>query len=220
MRDEEPFVFASTLIKESALISDDLDNYLPEFSPDGKKLAYIAGRRTLRIKDMDSGNTVDLLTPEDLYHMRDGDKYFTWSPDSKWLLADWDKLLNDTEVLLLSADGKERINLTESGYYDYSPKWVNDGKQMLWFSNRHGLKSYATSGRFQSDVYSMFFTQDAWDKHNMSEDDYKLMKEIEKANKPEDKEEEEQAEDKTEIKKARKKAEEKKEEEEADEFLR
>tara|TARA_R110000868_G_scaffold378658_3_gene644171 strand:- start:26828 stop:30055 length:3228 start_codon:yes stop_codon:yes gene_type:complete len=187
VRDGEPFVFASTLLKESVLISDDIDNYLPEFSPDGKKLAYIAGRRTLRVKDMDSGDTVDLLTPEDLFHMRDGDKYFTWSPDSKWLLVDWSKLLNDSEVLLMSADGKERINLTESGYYDSSPKWVNEGKQMLWFSNRHGLKSYATSGRSQADVYSMFFTQDAWDKYNMSEDDYKLMKEIEKANKSEDK---------------------------------
>ncbi|MEQ9308546.1 MAG: S41 family peptidase [Balneolaceae bacterium] len=203
-RDEEPFVFASTLLSESVLISDDIDNYMPEFSPDGKKLAYIAGRRTLRIKDMDSGDTVDLLTPEDLFHMRDGDKYFKWSPDSKWLLVDWSKSLNDSEVLLMSADGKERINLTESGYYDYSPKWVNDGKQMLWFSNRNGLKSYATSGRFQSDVYSMFFTQDAWDKYNMSEDDYKLMKEIEKANKSEDNDEkaddkkEEKAEEKTE----------------------
>ncbi len=189
VRDEEPFVYASTLLEESVLISDDLDNYLPEFSPDGKKLAFIAGRRTLRVKDMESGDTVDLLTPEDLYHMRDGDKYFTWSPDSKWLLVDWSKLLNDSEVLLMSADGKERINLTESGYYDYRPKWVNGGKQMLWFSNRHGLKSYATSGSFQSDVYTMFFTQDAWDKYNMSEDDYKLMEEINKANKSEDKEE-------------------------------
>lgn len=203
-RDEEPFVFASTLLSESVLISDDIDNYMPEFSPDRKKLAYIAGRRTLRIKDMDSGDTVDLLTPEDLFHMRDGDKYFKWSPDSKWLLVDWSKSLNDSEVLLMSADGKERINLTESGYYDYSPKWVNDGKQMLWFSNRNGLKSYATSGRFQSDVYSMFFTQDAWDKYNMSEDDYKLMKEIEKANKSEENDEkaddkkEEKAEEKTE----------------------
>lgn len=198
VRDEEPFVFASTLIKESVLISDELDNYLPEFSPDGKKLAYIAGRRTLRIKDMDSGDTVDLLTPEDLFHMRDGDKYFTWSPDSKWLLVDWNKLLNDSEVLLMSADGKERINLTESGYYDYYPKWANEGKQMLWFSNRHGLKSYATSGSFQADVYTMFFTQDAWDKYNMSEDDYKLMKEIEKANKKDEKEEESEDKDKKE----------------------
>ena len=194
-RDEEPFFYASTLINEEALVKDELDNYQPSFSPDGKKLAYIAGRRTLRVKDLESGDTVDLLTPEDLFHMRDGDKYFTWSPDSRWLLADWSKLLNNSEVLLLAADGSKRINLTESGYYDSSPKWMNDGKQMIWFSDRHGLKSYATSGRSQRDVYSMFFTQDAFDEFNMSEEDYKLMKEVEKASKGEDEEEKEDKED-------------------------
>ncbi|MGK7370042.1 MAG: S41 family peptidase, partial [Candidatus Halalkalibacterium sp. M3_1C_030] len=147
-------------------------------------------RRTLRVQDLESGETVDLLTPEDLFHMRDGDKYFTWSPDSRWLLADWSKLLNNSEVLLLAADGSKRINLTESGYYDFSPKWMNEGKQMIWFSDRHGLKSYATSGRSQRDVYSMFFTQDTFDEFNMSEEDYKLMKEVEKASKGEGEDEE------------------------------
>lgn len=192
VREEEPFFFASSLLKESPLVETAEGNYLPQYSPDGKKLAYIAGRRTLRVQDLKSGKTVDLLTPEDLFHMRDGDKYFTWSPDSEWLLVDWSKLLNNSEVLLLSADGKERINLTESGYYDSTPKWMNEGKQMIWFSNRDGLKSYATSGRSQSDVYTMFFDQQAWDKFNMSKEDYELMQEIEKVNnKEEDKDKDE-----------------------------
>jgi len=101
VREEEPFFFASTLLKEGAVVETKEDNYLPEYSPDGKKLAYIAGRRTLRVQDVESGNTVDLLTPEDLFHMRDGDKYFTWIPDSKWLLVDWNKLRNHSDVLLL-----------------------------------------------------------------------------------------------------------------------
>ncbi len=59
-------------------------------------------------------------------------------------------------------------------------KWVvNEGKQMLWFSDRDGLRSYATSGATQSDVYSMFFTQEAWDRFNLSKDDFELLKEIE-----------------------------------------
>ena len=183
VRDEEPFFFASTLLKEEALVSTNEDNYLPEFSPDGKKLAYIAGRRTLRVMDLDSKKTVDLLTPEDLFHMRDGDQYFTWSPDSKWLLVDWSVTLSNSDVLLLAADGSKRVNLNESGYYDSSPKWVNGGKQMLWFTNRDGLRSFATSGRGESDVYSLFFTQEAFDKFNMSKEEYELMQEIEKASK-------------------------------------
>ena len=199
VRKEEPFFYASTLIKEEPLIENKLDNYLAQYSPDGKKIAFIEGRRTLKIKDIDSKKEVTLLTPKDLFHIRDGDKYFTWSPDSKWLLVDWSKTLSNSEVLLMAADGSKRINLNESGYYDYSPKWVNGGKQMLWFSNRNGLKSYATSGRSQSDVYSMFFTQDAWDEFNLSDEDYKLMqaiKEEEKKKKAKEKKDDKKKSDK------------------------
>ena len=182
-RKEEPFFYASTLTKESPVISNEADNYLARFSPDGKKIAFIEGRRTLKVKDVSTNKTVTLLTPKELFHMRDGDKYFRWSPDSKWLLVDWNLSLNNSEVLLMAADGSKRVNLNESGYYDYSPKWVNDGKQMLWFSNRNGLKSYATSGRSESDVYSMFFTQEVWDKFNLSEEDFKLQEAIEEAEK-------------------------------------
>ncbi|WP_430927471.1 S41 family peptidase [Polaribacter marinivivus] len=114
-------------------------------------------------------------------------------------MVDWSKTLSNSEVLLMAADGSKRINLNESGYYDYYPKWVNGGKQMLWFSNRNGLKSYATSGRSQSDVYSMFFTQEAWDEFNLSDEDYKLMqaiKEEEKKKKAKEKKDDKKKSDK------------------------
>ena len=176
---EEPFFFASTLLTEEPMISNDVDNYMPEFSPDGKKVAYVANRRFIKVRDLESGNEVDLLTDEDLFHMRDGDKYYTWSPDSKWLLVDWSKTLSNSDVLLMSADGTQRHNLNESGYSDYFPKWVNGGKQMIWFSNRNGLKSYATSGRSQDDVYMMFFTQEGWDEYRLNEEEYELQQAIE-----------------------------------------
>jgi tricorn protease len=186
LRKEEPFFYAATLIKEEVLITNKFDNYLAKYSPDGKKIAFFEDRRTLKIKDLKSKKEVTLLTSKDLFHMTDGDKYFTWSPDSNWLLIDWSKTLSNSEVLLMAADGSKRVNLNESGYYDSSPKWVNGGKQMIWTSNRNGLKSYATSGNSQSDVYGMFFTQKTWDEFNLSDEDYKLMqaiKEVEKKKK-------------------------------------
>jgi hypothetical protein len=176
LRKEEPFFYAATLIKEAVVIENKFDNYLAQYSPDGKKLAFIEGRRTLKIRDIKSKKETTLLTPKDLFTMGDGDQNFTWSPDSKWLLVDWGKTLSNGEVLLMAADGSKRVNLNESGYYDYNPKWVNDGKQMIWFSNRNGLKSYATSGQSQSDVYSMFFNQEAWDDFNLNDEDFKLKK--------------------------------------------
>ena len=211
VRKEEPFFYAATLIKEEVIIDNKLDNYLAQHSPDGQKIAFIEGRRTLKIIDLASKKEVTLLTPKDLFHMRDGDQYFTWSPDSAWLLVDWGKTLSNNEVLLMAADGSKRINLNESGYYDYYPKWVNGGKQMLWFSNRNGLKSHATSGRSQNDVYSMFFTQDAWDEFNLSDEDYKLMEEIKAAEKQQkEKEKKESKSDKKDTKKKKKKKEDKK----------
>lgn len=203
VRSEEPFFFASTLIKESPMLDLEVDAYLPKLSPDGKKLAYVEDRRSIMVMDLASKEKVMLLSPDDLYHMRDGDQYFTWSPDSKWLLASYNPTMVNGEVVLLDASGKEPFrNLTKNGYDDGSAVWVNGGKQMLWFSNRDGLRSYATSGRSERDVYTLFFDKGAWDKFNLSEDEFKLMKELEKAKKDgekKDSEKEDKSKDKKEI---------------------
>ncbi len=179
----EPYFFASTLLEETEFISGEKDNYLVRFSPDGSRVAWIEDRRILKVRELKSGNNVTLLTPEELFHMRDGDQYFAWSPDSKWLAVGWDKTLSNQEVLLISRDGKIRKNLTQSGYRDYRPQWTGKGEQLLWFSNRNGLKSYATSGRTESDVYAMFLTQKAWDKYRLSKEEFELLEMLDKEEK-------------------------------------
>jgi tricorn protease len=184
---EEPFFYGSTILREEALVSTDVDAYQPQLSPDGKKLAYIAGRKTLNVLDLTTKSIVTLMTSEEIIHMRDGDQYFSWSPDSKWLLAGFRPTLANGEVVLLDATGKRPMeNLTQSGYGDGRPQWVNGGKQMIWFSNRDGLKGFAASGRSQYDVFSLFFTKEAFDKFKLSKEDYDLMTEVEKAGKKED----------------------------------
>ena len=181
VRSEEPYFFAATLFKEDTLVTAKTDVYLPEFSADSTYIAYIEDRRTLKVKNLKTKEVNTLLTPNDLFHMSDGDQYFQWSPDSNWLLVDWGVSLSNSEVLLISKDGKQRKNLTQSGYYDGTPKWVNEGNQILYFSNRDGLKSYATSGRSEMDVYTLFLNQEAWDKFNKSKEEYDLLKMIEDA---------------------------------------
>ncbi|MGB3800310.1 MAG: S41 family peptidase, partial [Lewinella sp.] len=66
--------------------------------------------------------------------------------------------------------------------------------------NRDGLKSYATSGQSEQDIYSLFFTQEAWDEYNLTEEDYKLQQAITAAQKA-DKKEDDEDEDKKETKK-------------------
>ena len=181
---DEPYFFASTLIKEEALIENENNNYQPKYAPDGEKIAFIENRRTLKILDLKDKTTRTLLDKDKLLYMSEGDQYFTWSPDSKWLLAEYSPVLANTEVLLVSTEHQDSIvNLTQSGYGDYSPKWINGGKQILWFSDRHGLRSYANSGSRQLDAYAMFLTEASWDRFNLSKDEYALLKEIEEKKK-------------------------------------
>ncbi len=180
VRAEEPYFYAATLLKEEALISNANENYQPQYSPDGKEVAFIENRRSLNILNIASKQMRTLLTPNELYYMSDGDQFFCWSPDGKWLMAEYSPVMANSEVVLLAADGsKKMVNLTESGYNDFRPKWVNGGKQLLWFSDRDGLRSYANSGSRQADVYSMFFTQESWDRHNLNKEDFALLKEME-----------------------------------------
>lgn len=192
IRKEEPFFYASTVLKEEPIFTSNNNCYQPQYSPDGKEIAYIENRASLVIYNIASKQSRTLLTPNELYYMSDGDQYFTWSPDSKWLLAEYNPVMANTEVVLIPADGKSKmINLTQSGYSDSRPKWVNDGKQLLWFSTRDGLRSYANSGERQEDVYSMFFTKESWERFNLSKEDFDLLKAIEDKDKDKDKKKDE-----------------------------
>lgn len=179
--DKEPYFYGATLLKEEALIKNTQENYEPKFSPNGEEIAFIENRTFLKIFNLANKQTRTLLTKDELFYMQDGDQYFEWSPDSKWLFVEYTPVLANKEVVLIAADGKQKmINLTESGYGDESPKWVNGGKQMLWLSDRNGLRSMATSGSRQQDAYLMFLTKESWDQFNMSTDEYALWKEINK----------------------------------------
>jgi Tol biopolymer transport system component/C-terminal processing protease CtpA/Prc len=184
-RKEESYFYASTVLKEEPVIVNTNSNYLPRYSPDGKEIAFVENKTSLKILNLATKQVRTLLTPAELFYMSEGDKYFTWSPDSRWLLVEYAPVMANSEIVLIPADGKSKmINLTESGYGDFSPKWVG-GKQMLWFSDRHGLRSYANSGDRQADVYSMFFTQEVWDRFNLKKDDYTLLKDKEEKEKEE-----------------------------------
>ncbi len=190
-RENEPFFYASTLINEQPLIDIGADTYLPKISPDGQYIAYIEDRRTLKIKHLETGDTRVLVERKDMIHMRDGDQDFVWSPDSQWILFTFDKLLNNSDIALVNVSSKDSKRIVvPSGFYDYKPHFANGGKQIIWFSNRDGMRSYATSGRTQYDVYTQFLTQEAWEEFNLSEDEFKLVKAVEAANKPKDDEDE------------------------------
>lgn len=179
-RKEEPYFYASTLLKETAVIENKNTNTQPLYSPDGKEIAFIENRNQLRIYNLATKQSRTILTGDQLFAFVENDQYFQWSPDSKWLLFDYAVPGSAVgETGLVSADGKKIMNLTQSGFNDYNAKWIMGGKAMLWFSNRDGLRAAAMSGGAQADVYAMFFAKDAFEKFKLSKDDAALVKEME-----------------------------------------
>jgi C-terminal processing protease CtpA/Prc len=56
------------------------------------------------------------------------------------------------------------------------------GKMMIWFSDRLGLRSHGSWGA-NDDVFGMFFTQEAWDRFQLTKAEFELVTEREKKEK-------------------------------------
>lgn len=165
--DKEPFPFNARIFSH-VLIVNEHDNYQPLYSPDGKEIAFIEDRTTLKIFNIATGKSRTILGPDKLNSRRDHDQYFEWSPDGKWLLVKFNEQgAGNDEVGLISTSGYGAlINLTQSGYSDVNPRWAMDGKMITWFTDKHGLHSYANSSTRQSDVYALFLDKTLWKAFN------------------------------------------------------
>lgn len=177
-RPQEKYFFNATVLKEEPLLATPAEEFQPVFSPDGKQLAYLEERTEIKVLDLATRKTRTVQPASGNYSYADGDQYFSWSPDSKWLLVEF---LQDkqwiTQCGLVKADGTGTVlNLTKSGHGGAHPKWVLDGNAMLWFSGRDGMKAQASWGN-QMDAYAMFFNQAALDTFLINKEEYELLKE-------------------------------------------
>jgi tricorn protease len=179
-KSNEPYFFAATTLNISPIIATGKDEFQGIYSPDGKKIAYLEERNVIKVFDIATKKTVAVLPQGINFSYSDGDQYFEWSPDSKYLLAQSSEgSFSRSEVALIKADGTgERINLTQSGFNDRRPQWGMDGKMMYWLSDKEGMKNLARGS--QTDVYAMFFDQAAWDRFQLSKDDIDIRKQEEK----------------------------------------
>lgn len=189
-RKEEPYFYVATILKEESIITSPAEEFQPTYSPDGKEIAYLENRTTLKVINLKTKQTRTIMPAEYNYSYSDGDQWYQWSPDSKWFIVSYGpkERIFWREVGLVEATGSGQIrNLTQSGYSDFGAKWVMDGKMMIWGSTREGNR---TENGFISngDVYGMFFTQEAFDKFNLTKEEYALLKQGEEKNKKDDKE--------------------------------
>ena len=180
-KEEKQFTYA-TDIKEEKLTNSAIASFQPQFSPDGKEIAFLEDRTTIRVLNLKSKDVRTVMDGKFEYSYSDGDQWYQWSPDSKWILTNYIGIggWNNQDVALVNASGNGEIhNLTESGYTDTNAKWVLDGKAMIWYSDRAGYRSHGSWGA-EADVYIMFFDLDAYERFRMNKEELALIDESKK----------------------------------------
>lgn len=207
-RKEEPYFYSATVLKEVPVVATENEEFQPAYSPDGKEVAYLDERTTLKVINLDTKKSRTILEGKYNYSYSDGDQHYAWSPDSKWLLVQYlesNSWIDEVGLVSASGDGKV-VNLTQSGYSDVMPKWGSEGKMIYWAADRDGQKNHGSWGGEQ-DIYGMFLTKEAHDRYKLTKADYALLSEQEKKDKEEKEKAEAEAKEKN-----KKKGDEKKEE--------
>jgi len=116
------------------LTSNESNDTLPAWSPDGRKIAFVSdrdGNREIYVMNADGNEQINLTrNPAD-------DWTPTWSPDGKYIAfasfrhGDW-------ELYLMDSRGTNPTRLTKSEWTDSHPAWSPDGRRIAFDSNRDG----------------------------------------------------------------------------------
>ncbi|MDQ7778969.1 MAG: hypothetical protein RDV41_04585 [Planctomycetota bacterium] len=124
----------------------------PDISPDGKKIAFVAGEgkagATWEICVRDEKGEVAQLTKNKVF-----DSAPCWSPDGKKILyvsnSDLSKEFETDEVWVMDSNGKNAKQLTKNSFLDSNPRWSGDGKKVVFITCRDKAKEGV------ADIYAM-----------------------------------------------------------------
>src|SRR6516225_9495678 len=122
-----------------------------QFSPDGKRIAFMSNRSgsfEIWVCNSDGSNPVQLTS---FGGPATGTPH--WSPDGGWIAFD-SRPGGKAGVFVISAQGGEPRRVTEGNWDDIVPSWSRNGKWIYFCSNRSGdwelWKVAATGGKAQS----------------------------------------------------------------------
>lgn len=184
-RKDDPNFSNATLIEETPVFpaKDNVDRQDPIISPNGELTAFIQDGNKIAVMNLKTRKT-RLLTNGETYTARDGGITLDWSPDSEWLAATIDVHQRDPyyDIAIINATTGELTNITNDAYMNSNPRWVMNGNAIIYTSDRFGMKNHASWGA-TNDVLMVFTNRDAYDRYRLSDEDFALLKEVEKSQK-------------------------------------
>ncbi len=182
VRDADIDFANASLIEESPLFSASKeDRMLPTYSPNGEEIAYIEGRNRLMVYNVKSKKHRQVTDGSYHYTNHTNGFSYDWSPNGKMFALVYIANQHDPygDIGIVSANGGEITNITESGYMSGNPCWAMNGEALMYQTEYFGMRNHASWGS-QSDIMMAFLTQDAYDKYRMTKNEYDLMKAEEK----------------------------------------
>jgi Tol biopolymer transport system component len=117
-------------------------DFLPDYSPDGRRVAFTSGRETrwneTYLANADGSGIVRLTRGPSHAHGNGG---ATWSPDGRRLAFDSAgerSGLTGSDIWVIDADGGALRRVTRSPAFDSVPSWSRDGRWIYFSSTRTG----------------------------------------------------------------------------------
>ncbi|HET7675110.1 MAG TPA: DPP IV N-terminal domain-containing protein, partial [Gammaproteobacteria bacterium] len=131
---EHLFLYDFRSGRETRLTSGSGHDTHPEFSPDGKLLAFVRDGKDLCVLDLASHKVRTLAKAEiDLHHPLQNEHPFAWSPDGRWIayLAWGARMYRNVEIVP-AAGGKSHAASFLGNTFADPVVWSPDGKSLFF----------------------------------------------------------------------------------------